>query len=143
MITQQQIKYIYSIRAEYYKKHEDEWRMLIAQYTGSCDKTSVKDLSYDQANALIERLGGRPFTEDHWGLFDKEDPQHKQVLSLLHQLGWVTYHHVNGQVPDIRHLSNWLKSTRAPVRKPLKKMTTSELTKTINALEFMVLKKKA
>jgi len=130
------------MRSEFLKKNEDEWRMLIANYTGSCQKTSVNDLSFDQANALIERLGGRQVTEDHWGLFDKNDRQHKQILSLLFQLGWVTYHHIYGQVPDIRHLSNWLKSKRAPIHKPLMKMTTHELTKIISALDFMVLKAK-
>ena len=140
MITKQQTKYIYTIRPLYYRKHEDEWRDLIATYTGDRTRTSVKDLSFDQANDLIKHLGGRPFYDDNWGLFDKDNRQHQYILSLLHQLGWVTYHHQYGMVPDTRHLSNWLKSRRSPVRKPLRKMNTKELTKVISALEQMIKK---
>ncbi len=142
MITQQQIKYIYSIRPEFLKKHEDEWRMLIANYTGNPSKTSAKDLTFDQANDLIKHLGGRPFYDENWGYFDKNNRQHKYVLSLLLQLGWTQQHHIYGVVPDTHHLSNWLKSERSPVKKPLDKMNGKELTKVIGALERMVFKQK-
>ena len=137
MISSQQIKYIQTIRPHRLRKDEAGWRDLIAVYTGNSQKTSVKDLSFDQANDLIRRLGGRPFSEDNWGLFDKTDPQHRQVLSLLYQIGWTTHHYFHGTVPDTRHLSNWLKSKRSPVRKPLMQMTTKELSKVISALEMI------
>lgn len=142
MINKAQIKYIYGIRPEFLKKHEDEWRELIVNYTGDPAKTSVKDLSFDQANDLIRHLGGRPFFDENWGFFDKKNKQHKYVLSLLLQLGWTQQHHLFGVIPDTHHLSNWLKSNRSPVRKPLMKMNNKELTKVIGALESIVLKNK-
>ena len=142
MIRKDQIKYIYSIRPEYYKKHDDEWRELIATFTGDLEKTSVKDLTFDQANELIDRLGGRMFSDDNWGLFDKNNRQQRYVISLLYQLGWVRSHYLHGYIPDLHHLSNWLKSSRSPVRKPLKSMTSKELTKIISALESMLEKMK-
>jgi len=142
MISNQQIKYIQTIRPHRLRKDEAAWRDLIAVFTGDRQKTSLKDLNFDQANDLIRRLGGRPYYDDNWGLFNKTDPQHRQVLSLLYQIGWTTHHYLHGAVPDTRHLSNWLKSKKAPVRKPLMKMTTAELTKTINALEMINYKKR-
>jgi hypothetical protein len=139
-IRPEQIKKIQSLRPLRLRKDEDAWRDLIATYTGSPDKTSVKQLSFDQANALIDRLGGRPVKDDNWAYFDKENKQHLHILSLLYQLGWTTYSAQRGNVPDLHHLSNWLKSNRAPVRKKLKEMTPKELTKTIGALEQMILK---
>ncbi len=142
MITARQIKYLYSIRPYYLRKDEDAWRELIASYTGSKDKTSVKDLTFDQANQLIKHLGGRPFYDDNWGLFDKSNSQHLYVLSLLNQLGWTRWDAWKQRhIPDTRRLSNWLKSKRSPVRKPVMKMTSKELTKIISALEAMVSKK--
>ena len=141
-IRPNQIKYIYSIRPERLKKYEDEWRSLIADFTGSTKKTSVKDLTFEQANELIHRLGGRTFTDLNWAIFEKTNRQHLQVLSLAHQLGWVRHHYLHGQVVDLHHLSNWLKSKRCPVSKPLKQMNKAELSRIINAMEFMISKRK-
>ena len=142
MISSQQIKYIQTIRPHRLRKDEAGWRDLIAVYTGDAHKTSVKDLNFDQANDLIKRLGGRPYYDDNWGLFDKNNAQHRHVLSLLHQIGWTMYHYIHGTVPDTRHLSNWLKSSRSPVRKPLMKMDAKEVTKIIGALEMINAKTK-
>jgi len=142
MISNQQIKYIQTIRPHRLRKDEAAWRDLIAIYTGDVHKTSVKDLNFDQANDLIRRLGGRPFSEDNWGLFDKNNAQHRHVLSLLYQIGWTSYHYIYGTVADTRHLSNWLKSSRSPVRKPLMKMDAKEVSKIISALEMINAKTK-
>lgn len=73
----------------------------------------------------------------NWGLFDKNNTQHRTILSLLRQARWTK--DWNGkEVPDIKRLSDFLHSNKAPVNKALKKMNTQELSKTIVALEGIV-----
>jgi hypothetical protein len=47
-------------------------------------------------------------------------------------------HEKHGEVPDLERLSNWLKSELSPVKKPLKQMEPSELSKIIEALKGIV-----
>ena len=92
-----------------------------------------REISIDEASDIINRLC------NNWAKFDKENSQHRYILSLLHQLGWVD-HSTGLALPDLDRLSYWLKSKRCPINKPIKAMTTKELTKVINALESMTAK---
>ena len=66
----------------------------------------------------------------NWGLFDKDNQQHRTILSLMRQAQWTK--DWNGQeVPDIKRLSDFLHSDKAPVQKALQKMTTTEVSKII------------
>ena len=115
--------------------------------TGDNDKISCNDLDFDQANAVLEKLGIRPFAPSlgrpvsNWGKFDKNDQQHRYILSLLRQMGWTKASERYGTIADMERLSNFLKSNKSPVPKPLQKMTAAETTKLINALESMLGKK--
>ena len=59
---------------------------------------------------------------DNWGFFDKNNQQHKAVLSQLRQLQWTTKSERWGEIADINRLSDFLKSDKSPVKKPLKDM---------------------
>lgn len=110
------------------------------------DKISCNDLTFDQANAILVKLGCKP----HWAYknpehmqyakFDKNNEQHKRVLSALMTLGWTTSHPKWGRTADLDRFGKWLMSDKSPVRKPLMKMVTTEVTTIINALDSMTSK---
>ena len=62
----------------------------------------------------------------------------KTILSLLRQAQWVVKNEKWGEVPDINRLSEFLKSDKSPVNKPLKKMEPLEVSKIIEALKGIV-----
>ncbi len=109
--------------------------------TNDNDKISCNDLSFDQANQILRQMGVKPVPMDRedqaftWGMFDNSKKSHKAVLSLLRQIKWTTVHPTHGQVADIARFGTWLQSDRAPVKQPLKKMDSKEISKTIIALE--------
>ena len=74
----------------------------------------------------------------NWAFFDKHNQQHRNILSLLRQLKWTKPHEKYGEVADLERFSNWLKSVKSPVRKPLKQMEKPEVSKIICALEAMI-----
>lgn len=97
----------------------------------------------DDYNAPKKQLqtivqGGRGHGKSNWGLFDKNNQQHKTILSLLRQAQWVVKNEKWGEVPDINRLSEFLKSDKSPVNKPLKKMEPLEVSKIIEALKGIV-----
>ncbi len=136
-ITNQQIKIIHTLLPDVYKKDKEQKQELVYQFTEDYNKTSTKDLSFNQANQMITRFGGKPVDYDHWGLFDATIPSHRKVLSLLQEIGWITYNEQRRQnVADIYRLSEFLKSKKSPVNLPLKKMTPLQISrKLIPALE--------
>jgi len=75
---------------------------------------------------------------DNWGFFDKSNKQHMTIMSLLRQAQWTKPNSRHGTVPNIDRLSDFLKSPKSPVNKPLKKMDTKELSKIISAFENIV-----
>ncbi|GFR84406.1 hypothetical protein ElyMa_002416500 [Elysia marginata] len=99
------------------------------------DITSSKQLTEVQMRDVIAYFkdGKRPVP--NWVKFDKNRRQHRYILSLCYQLGWKKEGYA-----DLMRLSDWLKSRRNPVKKPLQAMTSAETNKVINALESMVKK---
>jgi hypothetical protein len=75
---------------------------------------------------------------ENWGLFAVNNQQHKTILSLLRQAQWTVPNGRWGEVADINRLSEFLKSDKSPVKKPLKKMEPAEVSKIIVALEGIV-----
>lgn len=109
--------------------------------TGDPGKTSTKDLTNAQAHRLIEKLTGQTSnkpTVHPFGAFDATNPRHRKILSLCITYGWKTKK--NGrEIADTTHLGIWLEShPKAPVKKPLKKMDDTELSKTVYALEQLI-----
>lgn len=116
---------------------------LVQQITGQPNKRSCKDLSFEQANQLLSKLGIAPQSSPgkYWGTFSMKNPQHKYILSLLRQIGWTKTSDRYGLVADMERLGNFLQSEKSPVQKPLRQMSKPETTKLINCLESMLGKK--
>ncbi|PCI11894.1 MAG: hypothetical protein COB73_00895 [Flavobacteriaceae bacterium] len=141
-VTKQQIKVIFAVLPAAYRSDKELCADLIQQFTKDWDKTSTTDLSFKQANELIERFGGKAQTYDHWGKFDFKQTSHRLVLSLVNQMQWQTYSQkYRGMIADMQRFSEWLKSDKSPVKKPLQKMNSKEVSKIIVALENMVASK--
>jgi len=109
--------------------------------TGDNDKISCNDLSYAQANMILRKLGVKTVPmhvadmASSWGKFDNSNGKHRNILSLLRQVRWVTPHPKFGEVADVARLGAWLQSDKSPVKKPLMKMESEEVSKVIVALE--------
>lgn len=101
--------------------------------TNDNSKISTNDLNFDQANRILEKLGIKPFKAENWAKFDKSNPKHKLILSLMYQANWTS-----GNLPDMSRLESFLKSDKSPVKKPLKQMSDVEVEKTIKALKGIV-----
>ncbi|MBU2923026.1 hypothetical protein KO504_16880 [Winogradskyella psychrotolerans] len=112
---------------------KDAETMHVQHITNGKFKTA-KDLTIAQANALKKKL------VTNWAYFNKDNQQHKYILSLMLQLGWSNIHPTCGEVADMYRLSSFLKSKRSPVPKPLQEMTPAETSKLISCLESMVTK---
>ena len=76
--------------------------------------------------------------KSNWGLFDKNSQQHKTLLSLLRQAQWTMPNEKWGEVADLPRLSEFLKSDKSPINKPLKKMEPWEVSKIIEAFKGIV-----
>ncbi len=136
-ITDQQIKVIHMLLPNDIKTDKAEKQAFVSIFTGNQKKSSTKDLSYIQANDMIIKLGGNPLKYDNWGFFDSSNASHRKVLSLIQEIGWVIWSEKQQRnIPDIVRLSEFLKSKKSPVRLPLKKMTSAQISrKLIPALE--------
>lgn len=85
--------------------------------------------------------GVSSYKQKNWGLFDNNNLQHKAILSQLRALEWTVENGKWGEVADISRLSDFLKSDKSPINKPLKEMDQAELSKMISCFESMVTKK--
>lgn len=110
--------------------------------TGDNNKISTNDLTFEQANQILQKLGIQPIRAAasplSWGYFNRNNEQHLQIQSLLHQLHWTVEHPKYGRVGDLARFGSWLQSHRSPVRKPLREMNNKECSKIIIALEGIV-----
>ena len=109
--------------------------------TGDTSKTSLNDLSYEQATKIIEQQTGKPYKGENFTEFDKNNQRHKFLLSLCIQYGWRKSSQQYGAIANLDKLNDWMHTPVCPVNKPLKEMTNDELTKVIGALEQMTKKK--
>lgn len=108
-------------------------------YTGTGSAVDNYQKPQKQLQTIVQ--GGRSHSKSNWGLFDKTNKQHRTILSHLRTLQWVVKSEKWGEVPDIIRLSDFLKSDKSPVNKPLKDMELAELSKMISCFESMVIKK--
>lgn len=106
------------------------------------NRMTTKPIIYNGSGSAIDNYQSpKPQNHDNWGLFDKNNSQHKAVLSQLRQLQWTTKSEKWGEVADINRLSDFLQSDKSPVRKPLKDMDQKEVSKIIECLKSMLIKK--
>ena len=118
---------------------KEEW---VQWATGDVNKTSLNDLTSEQAEKIIMQQLGRSekaeFPDKSWTRFDKSNKKHRLILSLLYQCGWTTKNERHGEIPDMNRLAEFLKSDKSPVKKPILKMTNTELEKIIKSLSGVV-----
>ena len=135
-ILKSQIQRIHALLPTVIKNDADQKAALVQQYTGDWNKTSTKDLTLNQANELIVRLGGQAIKYENWAFFDFKNGKHKYILSLCLQNGWSVFSQkYQKEIADTYRLSEFLKSDKSPVKKPLNKMTSTEVSKLIYVLE--------
>ncbi|MEO6176966.1 MAG: hypothetical protein ABIP27_17565 [Flavobacterium circumlabens] len=108
-------------------------------YTGTGSAVDNYQNPQKQLQTIVH--GGRSHSKSNWGLFDKENKQHRTILSLLRTLQWVVKSEKWGEVPDIYRLSDFLKSDKSPINKPLNDMEPTELSKLISCLQSITTKK--
>jgi hypothetical protein len=117
---------------------KNEWVQWI---TADVNRTSLKSITQAQAKKVIMAQEGSTLVNqpvENWAVFDKSNPKHKVILSLLYQMQWVKPSEKWGEVPDLDRLSNFLQSEKSPVKKKLKDMEPLELEKLIKALNGIV-----
>ncbi|MBV7268399.1 hypothetical protein [Winogradskyella luteola] len=113
---------------------KDTEAMHVGEMTNGSAKTA-KELTMHQADQLKKKL------VTNWAKFNIGNQQHNYILSLMRQLGWTIPNDKHGEVADMARLSNFLKSKKSPVPKPLQQMDTKETSKLISCLESMITKK--
>jgi len=94
--------------------------------------------NYNKPQKELQKVVQGRRKNENWGLFDKNNPKHKVILSLLYQMQWVKPSEKWGEVPDLKRLSEFLQSDKSPVKKKLMDMEPEELEKLIKALNGIV-----
>jgi len=134
-ITPRQISQLQTICSGKFSDREERLEAL-SEMVGS-ELTSIKDLSSLQADELIHFFNtGKTLDHTAWGYFDARNSQHKTVLSLCHQLGWVQED--KPEFVDLHRLGGFLKSDKCPVNFPLKEMSPAQCSKLIYVLQKIV-----
>lgn len=134
MISTRQLKILQGLFVKRFKNREGRLAFL------SClvlrELSSFKELTEDEAFKVLDWL---KYDYSKEAQFDSHNTQHLSLLAKCHELGWVRED--NPRIPDLQRLGRWLISKKCPVQKPLKEMTTKEVSKVIGALEKIIEKK--
>lgn len=104
--------------------------------------TKTKPIVYSGSGSAIDNYNAvEKEKNDNWGAFDAYNKQHRTILALCRNRQWVKPDdkHASGEVADMDGaFSDFLKSDKSPVKKPLKDMTSHEVSKIIVALSGIV-----
>ena len=138
-ITQFQIKRIMQ-NCAYQVDTKDEY---VQWVTGDVNRTSLKSITQEQATKIMKAQTGSDTESpssggvgEAWGYFDSNNKQHSYIRVLLRNANIVVKSQKWGEIADMEGWFNkFLHSARSPVQKPLKSMTTIEVSKIITALE--------
>ena len=140
MTATKEQKFAIRKNCNYNEDIKEEW---VQWATQDQTKTSLNDLSFEQADKIIaQQTGKKPIAmvsdAKKWGAFDKKHPKHRVILSLLYQAQWTEPSDKYGEIPDTERFGEWLRSDKSPVKKPLKDMEDTELEKVIKAFSGIV-----
>ena len=134
MISTRQLKILQSLLVRRF--NDREARLAFLSSLVCRELGSSKELTEDEAFKVLDWLG---YNYSNEAYFDSHSTQHLSILAKCHELGWV---HVDSpRIPDLQRLGRWLISKKCPVQKPLKEMTTKEVSKVIEALEKIIEKR--
>ena len=134
MISTRQLKILQSLLGKRFKDREGRLAFLsdfVFRALGSS-----KELTEEEAFEILDWL---KYNYSKEAYFDSHNAQHLSLLAKCHELGWVQED--NPRIPDLQRLGRWLLSKKCPVQKPLKEMTTKEVSKVIGALEKIIEKR--
>lgn len=105
VVAQQQIIIIHTLLPAEVKADKELKAALIAQYTGSPDKTSTRDLSYSQAYELIKDLQE---SKNQSPVHQRSDKMRKKIISMAHELGWQYYSENRSKLcADMNAINAW------------------------------------
>ena len=109
--------------------------------------TSVKDLTFDQANRIIVDYGGQPEEKDivlehlKFGKLRRDNPQHRRIMAVLYQLNWtMKSRNMDKMILDVERFGEFVK-THSKAKKPVTQMTPSQCSNLIYQLESILTKK--
>nr|DAN67628.1 MAG TPA: Protein of unknown function (DUF1018) [Caudoviricetes sp.] len=134
MISTRQLKILQSLLGKRFKDR-DEWLAFLSDFVFR-ELGSSKELTEDEAFEILDWL---KYNYGKEAYFDSHNAQHLNLLAKCHELGWVQVE--NPKIPDLQRLGRWLLSKKCPVQKPLKEMTTKEVSKVIGSLEKIIEKR--
>ena len=134
MISTRQLKILQSLLGKMFKDREE--RMVFLSDSAQRELSSSKELTEGDFFGLLDWLEYNYAREAY---FDSHNAQHLSLLAKCHELGWVRED--NPKIPDLGRLGRFLLSKRCPIQKPLKEMTTKEVSKVIGALEKIIEKR--
>jgi hypothetical protein len=137
-ITKKQIQQIQTILSKRDLDREERLQFLSDKLQREI--TTTKDLTFVEAEELIYFLNTGKTTQANWAFFDKFKyvEERRKLFSLMHQAQWVTQKEGYNEIPDLVRLSNFLKSPKSPVKKPLKQFDKIEWEKLIKAFTNIV-----
>lgn len=131
-ITKQQIVDIRR-NCDWKEDIKEEW---VQWATGDVSKTSLMDLTFEQAKKIIKAQTGVDQDKAAFQKFNINNPQDKYILSMLHTIGW-TKEHKGKTIGDMEAFGHWLQS-RSPIKLPLPEMGKRQKQKVIFAFEQVV-----
>lgn len=135
-ITAPQIKQIQTILSKRELDRTERLDFLASEFNRAF--SSTKELSFIEADELIYFLRTGKKQPANWAFFDNGNPQHRKILSQLRTAQWVVANGKYGFVADLERLSNFLKSPRSPVNKPLKTMSKTEVSKIVFVFDKII-----
>jgi hypothetical protein len=127
--------------AQYEVETKNEW---VQWVTADVKRTSLKSITQAQAKKIImAQEGSTPINQpkaENWGVFDKDNSQHKRIQANLRAANIVVQNGKWGEVADmLGWFDRFLRSDKSPVKKALNEMTTLEVSKIIRALDGVVI----
>jgi hypothetical protein len=137
-ITKTQIKQVQTILSGHKLDRDERLDFISGQLNR--EVLSTKDLTQVEADELIYFLNTGKTSKANWAFFDKTKfiGERKLLWSYLYQAQWTIPHETLNEVPDLERLSNFLKSPKSPVKKPLKQWNKEEWSKMIIVFENIV-----
>lgn len=128
-VTNMQIRAIHTLLPIEIKQDVAAKKDVIFQFTNDYNRTSTNDLTFHEAQALINKLKGDDYS--FYAKFDSNIKQHLTLLSMCYNLNWVRFDdHLNRNVANLTMLGSWLEKY-GYLHKPLQDYTDLELPKLV------------
>lgn len=139
-INSAQVRQIQTILSKRELDRDERLEFLSAHFKREIKTT--KDLSFIEAEDIIWFLNTGEKSKANWAFFHKNKfvSERKLLFSYLYQAQWTAKNETSKyvEVPDLERLSNFLKSPKSPVNKPLKQFDKKDWSKILQAFRNIV-----